>query len=243
MGTFLLYLSLGLVILWTVRLAQSKGRNPWIWGLAALLLMLFPGQILGMAPMLVLLFLRKSAGPQTDEGQDQGNVTCPRCHTGNSTSHQYCVNCGWELAKPYQEHPADRQGEAPPAPVEEKARPKSTADTAQEVATETPAPEAPSYSSPAVEAEEAPPPQDPAPEEQPVANVPVFRVMPTAPNLTERGMALFNQGRYQEAIDQFTKAIALNPGYKSAWEHRAEAYERLGRRKEAAEDMRRLEAI
>jgi Flp pilus assembly protein TadD len=56
-------------------------------------------------------------------------------------------------------------------------------------------------------------------------------------------MALFNQGRFQEAIDQFTKAIALDPRYKSAWTHRAEAYTKLGRRKEASEDLRRLEAI
>lgn len=67
--------------------------------------------------------------------------------------------------------------------------------------------------------------------------------LPTAVSLTERGLALYNQGRFQEAIDQFTKAIALDPKYKSAWAHRAEAYAKLGRRKEAAEDMRRLEAI
>jgi Tfp pilus assembly protein PilF len=61
--------------------------------------------------------------------------------------------------------------------------------------------------------------------------------------MTERGLALFNQGRFQEAVDQFTKAIALDSQYKAAWAHRAEAYTKLGRGKEAAEDRRRLEAI
>ena len=78
---------------------------------------------------------------------------------------------------------------------------------------------------------------------EPVKPPPTFRRPLTAPGMTERGLTLFNQGRFQEAIDQFTKAMALDPSYKPAWAHRAEAYDRLGRQKEAAEDMRRLEAI
>jgi Tfp pilus assembly protein PilF len=61
--------------------------------------------------------------------------------------------------------------------------------------------------------------------------------------MTERGLALFGQGKIQEAIDQFTKAIALDPSYLAAWQRRAEAYQRLGRPKEAAEDIRRLQAL
>ena len=77
----------------------------------------------------------------------------------------------------------------------------------------------------------------------PPAPPPAVRRSPTAANLTERGMALFGQGRVQEAIDQFTKAIALDPQYKLAWEQRAEAYGRLGRAEQQAADRRQLETI
>jgi Tfp pilus assembly protein PilF len=80
--------------------------------------------------------------------------------------------------------------------------------------------------------EPEPPPQRPA----------VFRPL-SAESLTERGISLLDQGRIQEAIDQFTKAIALDSGYRPAWSRRAEAYDKIGRNQEAAEDLRRLEAI
>lgn len=87
--------------------------------------------------------------------------------------------------------------------------------------------------------------QDTEPPSEPVeaAPPPAVRRSPTAANLTERGMALFGQGRVQEAIDQFTKAIALDPQYKLAWEQRAEAYGRLGRAEQQAADRRQLETI
>ena len=69
------------------------------------------------------------------------------------------------------------------------------------------------------------------------------RPTPTAANMTERGINLFSQGRFQEAVDQFTKAIALDPKYRLAWERRAEAYGRLGRAERAAADKQQLEAI
>ena len=61
--------------------------------------------------------------------------------------------------------------------------------------------------------------------------------------MTERGVKLFNQGRTQEAIDQFTKAIALDANYTDAWAKRAEAYALLGRGDQAAEDQRRLDSL
>jgi len=91
--------------------------------------------------------------------------------------------------------------------------------------------------------------QDTEPPPEPVETAPAappppaVRRSPTAANLTERGMALFGQGRVQEAIDQFTKAIALDPQYKLAWEQRAEAYGRLGRAEQQAADRRQLETI
>ena len=72
---------------------------------------------------------------------------------------------------------------------------------------------------------------------------PAFRFPLTAAGLTERGVSLFTQGRIQEAVDQFTKAIALDPNYRPAWAKRAEAYLRLGLSQKAEEDQRRVEGI
>ena len=92
----------------------------------------------------------------------------------------------------------------------------------------------------AQDTETPPEPMETAPAAPPM---PAVRRSPTAANLTERGIALFGQGRVQEAIDQFTKAIALDPKYKLAWEQRAEAYGRLGRDEQQAADRRQLETI
>ncbi len=72
---------------------------------------------------------------------------------------------------------------------------------------------------------------------------PAFRFPLTAAGLTERGVSLITQDRVQEAVDQFTKAIALDPDYRPAWAKRAEAYLRLGLSQKAEEDQRRLEGI
>ena len=50
-------------------------------------------------------------------------------------------------------------------------------------------------------------------------------------------------GKLQEAIDQFTKAIALDPSHREAFEHRAEAYTRQGRGERAEEDYRSIRAL
>ncbi len=242
-GKILLILSLGLVVLWTVRLALSKGRNPWLWGGASLLLLALmtpypPWRILSMVPMLLLLFFARKAQPQTNV--KPGRVDCPRCQTHHTSSDRYCMNCGWELGKPYSESPASGK-EVSGAPVA-RAGLEKVAAGATVAPPKTPVPEAVPSNKPTAEVDKTPSQESPAPQEKPAA-VPVFAKLPTAPSMTERGVGLFNQGRVQEAIDQFTKAIALDPTYKEAWAHRSEAYARLGRRKEAAEDTRRLEAI
>jgi Tfp pilus assembly protein PilF len=61
--------------------------------------------------------------------------------------------------------------------------------------------------------------------------------------LTNRGIERFNEGKFQESIDQFTKALAMDPNHVEAWERRAETYTQLGRNDEADEDRRRLAAI
>jgi tetratricopeptide (TPR) repeat protein len=86
-----------------------------------------------------------------------------------------------------------------------------------------------------------PTPVEPVPAAPPAK--PAFRFPLTAAGLTERGVSLFTQGRIQEAVDQFTKAIALDPDYRPAWAKRAEAYLRLGLSQKAEEDQRRMEGI
>ena len=66
---------------------------------------------------------------------------------------------------------------------------------------------------------------------------------PTAAIMTSRGIEQFDEGKYQEAIDQFTKAIALDPKYADAWQRRAEAYAQLGRSEQAAKDRQHLQGL
>ncbi len=66
---------------------------------------------------------------------------------------------------------------------------------------------------------------------------------PTAEGMTARGAALLSEGKLQEAIDQFTKAIALDPKHKEAFERRAEAYTRQGRGERAEDDYRTIQAL
>ena len=242
-GQIIMYLSLGLVLLWTARLAHSKGYRFYWWAGAALLLMLIPesiipnAQLLGMAPLGVLMFLRNRR-PRPDAGE-QEYIECPRCHARHSPGHNFCVECGWKLETvdaPYAEHlgpaeaPPETSGLPPQAEPDSGAsrdpEPVLASTEQQNVAQEETVEEAPVI------------PPDPEPPPRPAIMRPL-----TAESLTDRGVSLFDEGRVQEAIDQFTKAIALNARYRRAWSLRAEAYDKLGRNQEAAEDLRRLEAI
>ena len=138
------------------------------------------------------------------------------------------------------ESPAD----IPAAAITETAsKPAETAteETVAPAAIPEPPPAAPT-AAPTL-AQDTEPPPEPAETAPSAPPTPAVRRSPTAANLTERGIALFGQGRVQEAIDQFTKAIALDPQYKLAWEQRAEAYGRLGRAEQQAADRRQLETI
>ena len=57
----LLLLSLTVVVLWTSRLAGTKGLNPWLWGIGSALLIFvgwnFFRQFLGIVVMAPLVFL------------------------------------------------------------------------------------------------------------------------------------------------------------------------------------------
>jgi hypothetical protein len=243
MGDILLYVSLAVVVLWTMRLARSRGRNPFLWGGASLGLMLLPSwpALLGMAPMIVLLFMK---APQARRSISLESITCPKCQALHSTGHQYCVNCGWELEKPYfKDTPASSERIPPAITTSEKPEPVAISTERPERVPETSlAPESRSLSEEAIIDKEALP-QEAGPEESQEPPKLVFHRPLTPASLTERGLALFNQGKFQEAIDQFTKAIALDPNYKAAWARRAEAYGRLGQDAKAEADQRRLETL
>ena len=68
-------------------------------------------------------------------------------------------------------------------------------------------------------------------------------VAPTAAVMTARGIERFGEGKYQEAIDQFTKALALDPDYADALQRRAEAYAQMGRSEQAAQDRRHHQGL
>jgi len=57
----------------------------------------------------------------------------------------------------------------------------------------------------------------------------------TAAEYNDRGNVLFNEGKYDEAIAEYNKAIELYPEYSSAWNNKGVALEKLGRNEEALE--------
>ncbi|MDE2842427.1 MAG: tetratricopeptide repeat protein [Chloroflexota bacterium] len=208
---------------------------------------------LAMAPLIFLLLFRS---PLFRRNSQADVAPCPNCHASDTGGMNFCVQCGWDLSRADsavgeaqeemapQRHEASAQSAAPVAEQadsrEQEAVPAEAPagdDTAQAVETPRYAPAAdPVLAQDAVEAPVEP--EVPAqPEPRPA------RPLPTPTNLTERGIELFNQGRFQEAIDQFTKAIALDPNYREAWARRAEAYGRVGRPERQKADQSRLEAI
>ncbi len=222
---------------------------------------------IGMAPLVFLLLFRSPLFRRRSDNAPAAPVSatpsahsCPRCAVPDAGGQNYCVHCGWDLSQTYT--PAaeiDEITAAPPAaaPIPEPAAAilETTIEDVKAAPAAEPSPESPEVippepAIPAITPQPAPvlaqdiEPPPPVPTETiPAAPAPTPRRIPTAANLTERGIALFRQGRFQEAVDQFTKAIALDPKYKQAWEQRAEAYGRLGRAERQAADRRQLETI
>ena len=258
MSIILQILSLLFVVLWTARLARNKGRNPLVWGgVAAIpvvgLLDIFPEWItvLCMLPMLALVFIPARRPVAPDGGQD-GMTACPRCQHGHEAGPTYCTNCGWELTRPYvtadsaaaaSETPesANAHGVGPNARADgEQRAPASDASSTQPTAEPVLASQQVDESEPAAAQTTSPDPE-PAPAFS-IAPLTITRPL-TAAGMTELGLSLFNQGRVREAVDQFTKAIALDPRYREAWANRARAYTELGLSDKAAADRQQLEAI
>ncbi|GIS82501.1 MAG: hypothetical protein CM1200mP15_11330 [Dehalococcoidia bacterium] len=57
------------------------------------------------------------------------------------------------------------------------------------------------------------------------------------------GIRLSEEGRHREAIDQFTKSIALDSKYALAWEKRAESYKILGLNDKSSQDLDHLKGL
>ena len=93
---------------------------------------------------------------------------------------------------------------------------------------------------------EAPPEVETQPSEEPPERpwgIPQPGPAPTAEGMTARGAMFLSEGRLQEAIDQFTKAIALDPRHREAFEGRAEAYSKQGRGERAEQDYQSLRIL
>ena len=189
-------------------------------------------------------------------------MPCPSCGAPDTGGLNFCVQCGWDLSRAAADgtesaaeaavtleqaseaQPAEQVMEPEVAPVSQVNVATAPVEEVLEAAGSEGMPGQQPVSEPVLAQEAVSDPLDqavvipPMPVEPPPA-----RPLPTPANLTERGLTLFNQGRFQEAIDQFTKAIALDPKYREAWEHRAEAYGRLGRDERQKADQRRLEAF
>ena len=240
------YLVVFLLAVWTARLAFTKGRNGWAWGGIALILGLLPWHLIGALPVLALMFVKQ---PNSSPAVDTDQLNCARCAKLHAEGQHFCTGCGWDLKdahsseEPDKEKPVSSQTQVPTtAPSTEPAQPPETAESpTRESGTISEKEDAPSddrVSEPALETVG----DKPENEHVPWGTYDVG-VAPTAAAMVSRGIERFDNGKFQEAIDQFTKAIALDPNYADAWERRSEAYVQLGRPKQAEDDLRHLQGL
>ena len=263
LGEFLLYPIIFAAVSWTARLAKTKGRNPWIWGGAAVLLSLLhvpQTALLSVVPVLILLFIKL---PATSPAGQVDRLTCARCAKTHSDGQHFCTGCGWDLSEAYSAEPAD-EGQPFPAPSPVQTTMASTAVGQPPEVSKTPPTEPqriesePVADAPVAEVAAGPTTEtDRSPDAEPVSEdreaepaTPYIPwgtydpgVAPTAAVMVSRGIARYEEQKYQEAIDQFTKAIALDSNYAEAWERRSEAYAQLGRPQQAEDDRRHLKGL
>jgi Flp pilus assembly protein TadD len=64
-----------------------------------------------------------------------------------------------------------------------------------------------------------------------------------SPKLYSTGKDFVASGNYEDAVAQFTKLIEENPEYTEAYVARADAYEKAGKKAEAASDYKRATAF
>ena len=265
----LLVLLVPFVAVWTARTALARNRNPWVWGGAAFVLGIpWPFlnlPILGVVPVLFLMFFVRPAGTRVAEQRN----TCSKCASPHSPGQNFCTKCGWDLSSDYSSDTADTVlasemhqpqssstatlerptetpshdtfGAPPPAPEGDLYAPTEDGQHAHADPVELELEGASAFAS-----EESQPEADYQPEPEQAQRpwgIPVPGPAPTAEGMTARGELLLSEGKLQEAIDQFTKAIALDPRHLQALEKRAEAYNRQGRQERADEDYRQVQAL
>ena len=239
-----------------------------MWGGAALVIGLLPFdqlRILGVAPVLFLMFFVRPTEQRTRRPQRNA---CPKCASAHSPGQNFCTKCGWDLSHEYSPENSDtvlasemRQSQGSSA---------TTIERPSEAPTESPVPTPSTSSDPPAEPvldlsasseqeanttpqpvgeaggqplEPVAPEAEPEPEPPRPWGLPQPGPAPTAEAMTARGAAMLSEGRLQEAIDQFTKAIALDPKHREAFERRAEAYTQQGRSERAEEDYLRIQAL
>lgn len=251
MNDILLYISLGLAILWSIRMAQSKRRNPFVWAGLTFSLMLIPTllfpslpPILGITPLLILVFLKPSK--PVSEPSVPSQIICPKCTASHMSGYNYCVNCGWELTKPYSSttvsiDPTESTSEPLDNPVELPVY-ESQQDAINE---ELGAPSDPDkHESLEGGIEMIPTDNSTEGENQSEENARPIPIRPTtAAGFTDLGIKLSVEGRHREAIDQFTKSIALDAQYALAWEKRAASYQVLGLNEKSSQDLEHLKGL
>ena len=240
------YLVVLLLAVWTARLAITKGRNGWIWGAAALILGLLPWHLIGVIPVLALMFIKT---PVSSSVTQPTPLTCLRCEKSHSDGQHFCTGCGWDLKQTNPPEELDEHRDSINLPS------VPTAINSVEVSQVSETTDSPAETQVFVSEHENAKPDIEMPEpdsETPLAEpqeeyVPwgTYDVgeAPTAAIMVSRGIERFSEGKFQEAIDQFTKAIALDANYAEAWERRSEAYAQLGRQEQAEDDRRHLQGL
>ena len=226
--------------------------------------------ILGVVPVLFLMFFVRPTIARGEETRNScskcasphppGQNFCTKCgwdlsldYSADSADtvlasemHQHQASSTATLERPADPATHDSFGPAPYAPEQEQGSPAETEDFipqndgtpvnegfAEEV-------------TPVFASDESQPIGEVAGDpEQPQRpwGIPVPGPAPTAEGMTARGEVLLSEGKLQEAIDQFTKAIALDPRHREAFEKRAEAFSRQGRSEKADEDYRQSQAL
>jgi hypothetical protein len=89
-----------------------------------------PSPILpGMAPMAFLLFFKRA--PQAPTVIPEDRVICPKCQAYHATGHNFCVNCGWQLDRPY-----TPEGSTPETPAPDISTPVEQPEAAATLASE-----------------------------------------------------------------------------------------------------------
>ena len=229
-------------------------------------------RLLSVAPVLYLMFFvrpteqpdrrpRRNACPKCANAHSPGQNFCTKC--GWDLSREYSPEAkdtvlASEMHQPQSsstatmERPSEATAEPPssPAPAAPEMPPEPVLEPAGEPehppqASPQPAGTAPESSrrgDKAADLWEPEPDAEPEPAPRPWG-LPTPGPAPTAEAMTARGAALLSEGRLQEAIDQFTKAIALDPKHREAFERRAEAYTQQGRGERAEEDYRQIQAL